>query len=281
MNVFSIKNKPGIPVALTQDIYNRKTSRKEPYVCNIEGKVKSFALCPACDNPTILVNRHIAETDSDVLYAKHAGYSVNNLADHDQATYEDCPLHNPERFDSKARRKGGRNNEVRQALIHHIHLVIKTLESSTGITYTDNLIESMLIDFGGNRGHEYKAISLYNLPFGFAYMTEAKDLFGCKVNGFLAKNIGEKSFGFEVNDYNTVRRKPGKSGTSLSFYFNNHRVGESSMGRDSIDLVVVEIQDFNQTPEILYTKKLEFNSELFFNTYRRRERLRLLALKYL
>jgi hypothetical protein len=282
LNVFSIKGKLGVPIALTQERYNKETNREDPYVRNVEGKVKSFALCPACDNPTMLVNRHITETDSDVLYAKHAGYSVNNLADHDQAAYEECPFHNPERFDNKIRRNNAsRNNEIREALINHIHLVIKTLENSTGISYSDNLVESMLKDFGGNRGHEYKAISLYNLPFGFAYMTEAQDLYGCRVDDFVAKHIADRSVGFEVGNYSTVRRKKGKSGSDLRFYFNNHRIGDSFQGRDSMDMVVVEIQRSTSESQILCTKKLEFNSEFFFNTYKRRERLRLLAIQYL
>lgn len=63
--------------------------------------------------------------------------------------------------------------------------MVKEIERATGITLIDSIIESMLEDFGGNQGYQYKAITLYNLPFGFAYMTEAQDMYGCKVDSTL------------------------------------------------------------------------------------------------
>ncbi|HFH3756463.1 TPA: hypothetical protein ACXNPF_004110 [Pseudomonas aeruginosa] len=282
MNVFSILEKPRAPIALTEHNYNKKTSRAKPYVWNTGNEVKSYALCPACVNPVLLVNRHVAKTDAKILYAKHAGRSIPGLAEHDQQAYESCPFHNPERFDSKTRRTDQvRNDEIREALINHIHLVIKTLETATGITYSDELVEGMLRDFGANQGHQYKAISLYNLPFGFAYMTEAQDMYGLKVDNDLAEQITENSVGFEVGTYRKVIRKKGTKGTSLRLYFNNHRLGESSIGDDSIDLVVAEIHNATRTSTIVCSKTIEFNSEYFFNTYMRRERLRLLAQQYL
>jgi len=282
LNVFSILEKPRAPIALTEHNYNKKTSRAKPYVWNTGNEVKSYALCPACVNPVLLVNRHVAKTDAKILYAKHAGRSIPGLAEHDQQAYESCPFHNPERFDSKTRRTDQvRNDEIREALINHIHLVIKTLETATGITYSDELVEGMLRDFGANQGHQYKAISLYNLPFGFAYMTEAQDMYGLKVDNDLAEQITENSVGFEVGTYRKVIRKKGTKGTSLRLYFNNHRLGESSIGDDSIDLVVAEIHNATRTSTIVCSKTIEFNSEYFFNTYMRRERLRLLAQQYL
>lgn len=282
MNVFSILEKPRVPIALTESNYNKQTSRTKPYVWNNGEEVKSYALCPACVNPVLLVNRHVVKTDSKILYAKHAGRSVPGLADHNQEAYESCPFHKPERFDSKTRRTNAvYNDEIRDALIHHIHLVIKILETATGISYSDSLVESMLKDFGANQGHQYKAISLYNLPFGFAYMTEAQDMYGLRVDSNLAEQITNNSAGFVVGPYRKVVRRKETKGTSLRFYFNNHRLGESSAGADSVDLVVAEINNTSRASTILCSKAIEFNSEYFFNTYMRRERLRLLALKYL
>lgn len=282
MNVFSTLENPGLPIPLTQVSYNKKTSREAPYVIRNGDEVKSFALCPACRNPTLLVNRLVPTTNAEVLYAKHAGYSVAGLANHNQAAYDECPFHNPDRFDSKARRTSKeRNEEIRDALLNHIHLVVKEIERATGITLIDSIIESMLEDFGGNQGYQYKAITLYNLPFGFAYMTEAQDMYGCKVDSTLAEHINKKSVGFEVKGYQTVYRKKGVSGSDLRFYFNNHRLGEGVSGKDSIDLVIVEIDRVSSGSKVIIQKRMEFDSAYFFNTYMRRERLRLLALKHL
>lgn len=164
---------------------------------------------------------------------------------------------------------------------HHLHLVVVTLEKATGINLTDGLIAEMLDDFKSSQGHKYKCITLYNLPFGFAYMTEARDLWSVKVDDALADAITQKSDGFEVDEYNKVRRKQSAKGTSLRFYFNNHRLGNEDCGSDFIDLVVAEIQNSTKTSKVLYTKPLDYDSAFFFNTYLRRERLRKLAVNHL
>ncbi|MFV0927228.1 hypothetical protein [Pseudomonas palmensis] len=173
LNVFSTMDNPRYAVDLTEKNYNAKTSRKWPYVHHVNDEIKSYALCPACKNPVQLINHNVSVTNAKILYARHAGKSVIGLADHYQVEYEDCPFHNPERFDSKTRRGNvARNEEIRQLLLHHFHYVISQLESATGVKYTNEVIESMLMHFTANRGYEYKAISVYNLPLGFAYMTE-------------------------------------------------------------------------------------------------------------
>jgi hypothetical protein len=239
-------------------------------------------LCPACGNPVTLVNRLVPKTDAQILYARHTGSSVPGLAVHNQQAYEDCPFHNPERFDSKTPRKSKeRNDEIRDALINHIHLVVSTLEKAIGITLTDDLIAEMLKDFKASEGHKYRCINLYNLPFGFAYMTEARDLWGIKVDSIIAAQIKNNSTGFTVGKYGSVERKPNIKGTNLQFYFNNHRLGKEDSGSDCIDFVVAEIEKFATKSKVIYTKSLEFDSAFFFNTYMRRERLHSLAVSYL
>ena len=282
MNVFSIKEEPKKPIRLTQQIYNAKTRREEPYVVMVKDEVKSYALCPACQNPTMLVNRYVEETDSNTLYAKHTGYSVPDLASHNQAAYEACPHHNPLRFDNKTRRGNlEADNEIRDALVNHTHLVIRFLEGSTGITYCDSVIESMISHFDGNKGHEYKAINMYNLPFGFGYMTESQDLFGCKVNDAIAQQINTQSKQFKVNNYAYVGRINGTKGNEIRFYFNNHKISSTPDGGDTVELFIEEVDTAAKTANRLFSKKIEFDSAFFYNTYLRQERLRLLALRYL
>lgn len=283
MNVFSTLERPGFPYVLTEVMYHAKTNRAKPYYCEDPDKIRLYALCPACGNPTILVNRGVSETDAKVLYAKHAGRTIPGLAVHDQDAYKDCPFHNPERFDSQTRRTNApRSDEIRDALINHIHLIVTTVERSAGIKYSDKVVESMLRHFGKNRGHEYRAITLYNLPFGFAYMTEAQDFWGCQMsNAEGVKAINENTDGFKTTPYGTVVRKAGVKDTNLLAYFNNHRFGNTSIGEDSIDFVVVETQKSSPVTQLIFKKTITFDSENFFNTYMRRERLRLLALKYL
>jgi hypothetical protein len=174
-----------------------------------------------------------------------------------------------------------RSDEIREALLNHTHYVINFIEQPTGITFTDDVVESMLRHFGANRGYEYKAISLYNLPFGFAYMTESQDLWGCTVDEQIADDIAKKSTNFETSRYRTVKRKKDVKGNSIRFYFNNHRIGLAELGKDSMDLVIAEYQGGKSEPVIVSTRTMTFNSSYYFNIFMRRERLRLLALESL
>ncbi|MHC8313663.1 hypothetical protein ACYZUC_29250 [Pseudomonas sp. GT1P32] len=280
MNVFSLKSDPDNPLPLTEQGYNQKTRRDYPYVQEINGQIKPFALCPACKNPILLVNRTVPTTQAQILYAKHTGYDVKGLANHVEAEYLDCELANPAKFDNQARRTNGkRNNAVRDAMRHHLDLVIQTLESTIGIKFTDDVINAMVSDFAGNRGYEYQAITLFNLPFGFAYMTEAKDLYGCKVKDEIAKSIDEKSQGFSFKKYfenYTVTRIPNRTGTNLRLYFNQHKTGELP-GKDSIQMVVIEKGPAVDQAKELYKATVEFDGAKFYNFYRRKERLRRIA----
>ena len=278
MNVYSLITDPSNPLPLTEPGYNQKTKRLPPYVQTISGVVKAFALCPACRNPVILVNRTVPDTEAVIIYAKHTGYDVQGLAKHVEAEYLDCDLANPARFDSKARRTSAkRNNEVRDAMLNHFDLVIQQLEQAIGIKFTHDVIEAMLRDFAGNRGYEYQAITLFNLPFGFAYITEAKDLYGCKVSEKVAKAIEARSQGFAArkyfDTYTVERKRPGVSGTGLRLYFNHHAV-EELQGKDSIQMVVVETNSTVDQSTELFKAIVEFDGTKFYNFYRRKERLR-------
>ncbi|WP_229614370.1 hypothetical protein [Pseudomonas syringae] len=204
------------------------------------------------------------------------------LADHNQTAYEDCPLHNPERFDSKSIRKSSsRNDEILDALRNHLHLVVNVLERETGMKFTDELIAGLLDDFKSNQGHIYRSVTLYNLPFGFAYMTEGRDIWGCEVDGVTADAINRNSVGFEVDGFMKVRRRKDIKARKIHLYFNNHRVGNEDCGSDVVDFVIADIDTAANTSKVLYKKSLGFDSSFFFNTYKRRERLRVLAYEHL
>lgn len=281
MNVFSVVRDPDRAIPLTSDTYHDRTRRGPPYVQTVGGSIKAFALCPACKNPVLLVNRIVPTTKAEILYAKHAGYSVDGIANHDQAEYLDCPFSRPAKLDSKSRRAGVRaSNDIKNALLHHFDFVIKQLEEATGISFTDPVIEAMADDFAKNRGHEYKAITLFNLPFGFAYMTEAKDLFGCKVSkAQIAQAISAKSESFTVERYynkHAIKRKKDKWKTQIRLYFSQH-LKKRVAGEESIRMRIVEEGPGVDQYTELYSQDIKIDGSLIYNQYFRRERLRRIA----
>ncbi|WP_387467271.1 hypothetical protein [Photorhabdus sp. RM323S] len=135
MNVFSLKQNKDHAYISTKANYNKRTDKSHPYLQDVNNKTQAFALCPACHNPVILVNRLVSQTKSDTLYAKHCKYDVQDLANYDQTAYDNCPLANPSKFDDLIKRPQNHasNNLIKDAITNHFDLLIQHLESTLGI----------------------------------------------------------------------------------------------------------------------------------------------------
>lgn len=279
MNVFALINNPAEAIPLTEDNFYRRTNRKHPYMQSVGGKMNSYALCPSCQNPVLLVNRTATETRSGSFYAKHNKGDVPEVADYKEHKYLNCPLANPARMDEKKRRppaRQGQSDEVKNALIEAFDLVMNFIESDTGIKFQDSIIEDMLNDFAKNRGYEYAAITLYNLPYAFAYMTEAKDIFGCSVDTAISDAIKNSSKGFfikQLGHSNYIKRiEGGRSKIRLLFY--GHAESVKDGGSEAIVMRIVEIPPGADadTAELIYEKKIVLDGAKFFNFYMKRKR---------
>ncbi|HGJ5866609.1 MULTISPECIES: hypothetical protein [Arsenophonus] len=281
MNVFSILSNPKLPLDLTDDQYNRATHREYPYVrTGDDGKPRHYALCPECNNAVQLVNRSLSSTESLTLYAKHINFSLSDLAEYDQDEYEECQLANPHRFDGMIRRKSGKkSNRIREFFSKHIDLIINFAETITGIKFSDKTIECMISEFCKSRGYEYRAVSEFNLPIAFVYMTEAKNLYGSSVNSQIADAINNKSEGFEVNKstykHSFISKKKGYYESELKIFFSNHSIpSNDKMANESVMMYISEIKK-GQLPEnapIIFDKKITLDKRFFYHTINRRER---------
>lgn len=281
MNVFAIITEPNKPILLTKNAYDNKTKREYPYIQNEQNEIKSYALCPDCNNPVQLINRNNQTTKSNTLYARHIARSVKGIADYHQDKYDDCDLKNPTRLDDKIRRKPGeKSNQLKLKFEQYIDLIITTLERTIGIKLTDDVIRSMIEDFCKNRGYEYKAVNNYNLPLAFAYMTEAKDLYNCLVDSKIAIAINELSTAFFIKDtpYGALqikRKSDAPKGYKIRFLFSNHIIPKSDNAilEEIITLRIIEYKESVDNAQTLYTKKISIDKVYFFNTLSRRERL--------
>lgn len=293
MNVFSILTDLETPIELSEDNYYNATKRIFPYVQKKEDKQSTYAICPECKNPIQLVNRTNKETESDTLYAKHAGRKIDYIADHNEQAYLDCSLASPQRFDSPARRSTGsvKNNELKKAIIENVDLIISIIETDIGIKLSSDTVEKMIIDFGLDKGYEYKSINLFNLPYGFAYRTEGQDLIGCRItNEKIVKEVNSLSVGFKTVSYNYIRRKKDTpyphNKNKLCLFFANHRIHDEShdtSDKESIVMNIVEIDASSGTnvSTTLFRKTIFLNKSKFMNGVLKRERLKKLAIKAL
>lgn len=279
MNVFALITNPTEAIPLTEDIFYSRTNRKPPYIQSFGGKMNSYALCPSCQNPVLMVNRTATDTRSGSFYAKHNKGDVPGVAQYHEHKYLNCPLANPARMDEKKRRppaRQGQSDEVKNALIEAFDLVMSFIESDTGVKFQDSIVEDMLDDFSKNRGYEYSAINLYNLPYAFAYMTESKDIFGCSVSKEIADAIGKNSKGFSTKQFHSnyyIKREEG-SRSKIRLMFYGHAESVKDGGNEAIIMRIVEIPPGADVDaaEHLYQKKIVLDGAKFFNFYMKRKR---------
>ncbi|EHL6319335.1 hypothetical protein KJE01_19245 [Escherichia marmotae] len=283
MFVFAILSNPDIPLELTEDRYNQATRREYPYVrTGNDGRPRHFALCPECKNPVQLINRSVNSTESSTLYAKHIKITLSDLAEYNQEAYDDCQYANPHSLDDKRRRKPGlKTSKIKNIYSKYIDLIVSYSESMTGIKFSDSVLEKMISEFCKSRGYEYRAVSEYNLPLSFLYMTEAKSLYGCGVDNYIAESINKSSVGFEAKAFKGgkrfyIKRKIPFSGYELKFFFSGHTIPRGEQERSEYAwLYIVEVMDGilpEQSP-VLLKRKITFNTSRFFNDINRRERL--------
>lgn len=281
MFVFAVINDPRYPNKLTQKNYDEITKRSYPYIQQHDGEYASYAICPACMNPVRLVNKNNNERVSGTLYAMHVKYSVNDLADYKQSNYDNCDLRNPARMDEKVRRlpsQDGTSIEIKDKIRNHFELLVQIMKKITSINFTDLIIAKMLDDFVLNRGHTYRAITPLNIPYGFLYMTEAQDLYGCKVSNEIAHKINQKSEQFICVNYNTVGRRKNTKGKKIIFFFSDHKISSVDKSQ-TIQLNIAELgyADNPEDGKILYKEIIKVDNTIFDNYIRNKNNMLSLA----
>lgn len=94
-------------IMINEDNFFTTTSDRPPYrAAGRNGSPVRYAVCPACDNPIVLVGLYRREGDGRPRrpYGKHCGHDVPGLAVYDERAYRECKFANPDRR-SRTKRK--------------------------------------------------------------------------------------------------------------------------------------------------------------------------------
>lgn len=285
MNVFSLKKSKGYAYPLTKPKYDKETNKEHPYLQEINGKTQAFALCPACHNPVILVNRIVPQTKSNTLYAKHCKYNVSDLANYDQNSYENCSLANPTNFDEKIKRplNHATNDIIKDAIRNHFALLIYHLELATGILFSEKVLRQMLKDFESCQGYYYHSINLFNLPVAFLYVVKSQDLSSCKINSDIYNkiNIKSKLFTFQSNsnfgktNFSIIPQNNSLN-SNISFYLYDHTLS-TEYTEESVTLCIIEKTSNGSYEKTLFEKVINFDGAYYVNTLNKRNKFNSLA----
>jgi hypothetical protein len=171
---------------IDKDQFEADTLRREPWYQSGSGeKLSQFAVCPACDNPIQLVGLYQLPENVKNPYGKHTMSGIRNIAPLDTEARDNCPYFKPrqhQKSDRKAR-FDGLPRKIIKLMIEQFDRVVYILEKQTQVVLSPRALRGMLERYRGEQGYLYTGATLRNVPWIFAYMSDATPLFAQKVNG--------------------------------------------------------------------------------------------------
>ncbi|MCP2024281.1 UNVERIFIED_ORG: hypothetical protein J2Y76_005196 [Pseudomonas reinekei] len=169
---------------INKDAFEADTLRREPwYQEGSADKQSQFAVCPACDNPIQLVGLYHLPANVNNPYGKHTTSDISGIASLDVEARDHCPYFKPrqhQKTDRKAKFDGVPRKIVR-ILIEQFDRVVYILEKQTRVALSANTLKGMLERYKGEQGYLYTGATLRNVPWIFAYMSDATALFAQRV----------------------------------------------------------------------------------------------------
>lgn len=287
MRVFKVKKGVVQYIKVSENNFIEATKRKAPFYQTVNGEKKHYALCPACENPVILIHLHVDDQFVDEnkrtvsMHARHVKRSIPDLADYDQDAYEQCRYANPRSSTSKAQRGEGTAsaNELLELIKSYPDLIDTVIRKSIGLKATEELFVDMVTNFKEEKGHLYRYVTKENLPYAFAYMADSQNLFYASFDTTypsgqeLLKLFNENSKWCRAYQYGRIDRqkevKDKRQFVDLKFHFTDFDVFEVDDEKyQRFDLVITEVLG-DETHEIL-RKEIIFDDYYFINAVNRR-----------
>ncbi|MDO6534825.1 hypothetical protein [Alteromonas stellipolaris] len=288
MFVFKLKVGSTDFYKLEENLFTRITGKKFPYYVEYKDSVKHHAVCPACDNPLLIINLHVdreyedesGESKQAPLHARHIKYDVADLATYDEEAYIECPYANPSSSISPTKKKPGKaSNEILQLIRIFPDAIALVLSKSLGIFIEEGLFDSMLKTFKKEEGYLFRFVNKYNLPYSFAYMADRQDLWRQKIDirysdtgKEIASAIKNNSRWTWVNDKGYIVRKQGITPlVKTEFYFTDIVVAEKNGIKTlQFDFLIEQTCDGEQ--DEVFRKTIPFDDFYYYNLINKRTR---------
>lgn len=250
------------------------TGEKRPYFVVIRGRTRIYAVCPGCDGP-IQICGYFKNTEEAGRkpYGRHVPHSVPEIAEYDEADYENCPYSN--RFWTAPSRKISNDNskvkEIKEFILQNYDRIIYVLEKSCDLKFSGKAILGMLEMYIDNEVWTYRNTRKHNIPWILGEADVARYLLGQKVkkDTLLYEAISkEKSVLLsECKDPNYVRvSKDGKQFMPIMFHFYHHYFIRSEDGEHVDEYIEFAVID-GEAPNIrtIYHKTIKIDQDYFAN----------------
>lgn len=259
---------------LSIDSFENATSKKYPYYQEIDGKIRHFAICPACSNPIQIINLYNSRfTDQEgkaaVLHARHYSNTVKDLATYSSENYDKCPLARPSAFGTSEKQiDPNKKNEIIELLEKYPDLILYFMQKYTGINFSENKFNKIKDRFIKEEGYYFVYVNKYNLPYSMLYLSGNQSIFMQHLNDEeLINDLREKSVAHSLNDKNQIVRD-NKEYVPIEMFYTNYRHGN----KEQLPSMLMKIEEINKSRrrEII-KKRIPINAEHFARAVSRKE----------
>lgn len=273
MNVYKLCIEHTAAKSITKEAFEEETRCREPwYQDGSNNRRSQFAICPACDNPIQLIGLYELPANVGKPYGKHTVSGIQGLASSNPEAREHCPYFKPRQHDKTARKQrfDGTPQKILTLLIEQFDRVAYIIEKQTKVVFSSNALKGMLERYKGERGYMYTGATLRNVPWIFAYMSDATDLFAQKIvdNAKLSGAIIERAPEARIDENGrlSANERPGekKPFVDLKLSFIQHRItrdAEDAGLTENMELVVSRLQHGTLTN--IHQEAIEFDHDWF------------------
>lgn len=257
---------------ITKDNFEEDTKRRARwYRPNAGGADSHFAVCPVCDTPIQIINLYPKQHNLVRPHGKHACKTISDLATDDLAAREGCPYFKPRQHEPSERKPGpdAATSKILRILIEHFDRVVYLLRKQTGISLSVTKLRSMLETYRNQTGYLYTGATVMNVPWVFAYMSNAVPLFGQKIssNTNLINEIRAAVPAVELDSYGRIGRKAGTHARfDLQVSYIHHRFAKVREDGGLQEYVTLLVSDERKGTLVdIYKEKIEFDYQYFQN----------------
>lgn len=287
MKIIKLKPEDNEHFKLTVAQYENKTHKAYPYFQQHGKDIKHYAICPACNNPVIIINLYVDKrldenANKMPLHARHIREDIDGIAKYNQENYDDCPFSNPNSFSKSGKRENkDKKNEILSIIKEFPEALLKNIREFTKINWSEEKFDEMLSNFMSMEGYYYRYVNKFNLPYSFFNMQKSIQISYQYLAQYQSKSLEKaiisKSKLFTIKNGRIVRREGINGYVTISAYFANHRFSQES---EFIDYIITEKLG-NESEMVIFQEVLEIDHEKFLNSINKIKRLKNIVNKYI
>lgn len=257
MNIFKLRTTDTEFFTLTKERFEQQTQLKEPWYNHQAERERHFAVCPACNNSTQIIQLY---GEAQSLHAKH---NLNvSVGYQDREILQYCPYYSGRTaltIDSRRQQEDTVSTEIKHILIASFDRVVYFIKKTIGIRLSSRAQKNMLENYKNSRGWLYSGANLMNIPWIFLYQGRARTLAGLGIiNDEIRRALIEWNNNISFDQYNQIVFPAGEY-LDLNVSFFDHR---QTISGDTLDESLQMIITGNGG-EIIHTEDIPFDHEYF------------------